>query len=91
MSESADYARVKEMFRIAAGKMTIHDEFMDMQQKIESARAVCSMYDMLIDFGVRVHTTTTYVKMCKMVKRKLDIWKSVAKRAEREQGIAQDH
>ena len=88
LTASADYARVKEIFGIAMGKMVLHDEFMDTQQKIEAARAVCSMYDMLIDFGVKVHATTTYVKMCKMVKRKLEIWKSVANRAEQEQGIS---
>ena len=86
VSESAEHARVKEIFKIAISKMTLHDEFMDTQQKIDAGRAVCSMYDMLIDFGVKVHTTTTYVKMCKLVKRKLEIWKSVARRAEHEQG-----
>ena len=88
VSESADYARVKEIFGIAMGKMALHDEFMDTEQKIEAGRAVCSMYDMLIDFGVKVHATTTYVKVCKMVKRKLEIWKSIAERAEQEQGIS---
>ena len=87
VSESAEHSRVKEIFKVAKGKMALHEEFMDTEQRMKAARAICSMYDVLIDFGVKVHATTTYVKMCKMVKRKLDIWRKIAKRAEQEQGL----
>jgi len=89
VSESAEHSRVKEIFKIAMGKIALHEEFMDTEQRMGAARAVCSMYDVLIDFGVRVHATTTYIKMCKMVKRKLDIWERIAKRAEQEQDVDQ--
>ena len=41
----------------------IHDEHMDTRQKVEAAKVICSMYDVLIDFGVKVVSTTTYVKV----------------------------
>jgi hypothetical protein len=65
---------LKFHFKLAMAKIDLNDGCLDLADRIAAAANVCKMYDVIIPFETRSTRPGGISKVCKMVKRKLDIW-----------------